>query len=83
MIHLREHLELQIRIDIGQEYVWARPKVLRDRGMKVGKEVQPGFQSLRIAHLAAIAPAPGKGFAREHLEACQIDIAGLQKGQML
>ncbi len=78
--HLLQHLELQLRLDIGQEDQ-LRVAVRRgQRRMEIGEDVELGVQRLPILQPdAGVARGPSKGLSGTHLQTREIDVARFQQ----
>src|SRR5206468_9727480 len=74
-LHLREHVELQARIDVPEEHERRAAKLLGDLGSEVREDTEVRLEGLSDVQIVAIAAAPSKGATFGALEPSEIDAA--------
>ena len=83
VLHLRQHLELQLGVDVREEHERTAAVALVEMGMEIGEHVELGFERVRVAQLEVVLAAPAEGAALRGLEAAQVDAAALERRAVL
>ena len=82
-LHLVEHEELKLGVDVAQEEELRVSVVLGKGGLEVGEDVQVGEQGVRLVHVLLVVALPAEGEAIGPLEAFDVDLAVAEKLDML
>ena len=82
-LDLLEHLQLQPRIDVGQEDERRTPKLLGDFRREVREDAEMRFQRFRRIQIVSITPAPPETRPGRALDASEIDAALGEDGQLV
>src|SRR5437899_12928597 len=83
VLDLVQDLELQLRLDIGEEDHARAAVRRRQRRVEPGKYVELGIERLALLQAdARIASRPAERLALEDLETAQVDVARFQQGAM-
>ena len=80
---LQQHLPLEVGVEIAQEEILAGPVMFGEVGPKVGQDVQLGVEGLAVVEVISVLAGPAEGLARQDLQSRQVDVSGLQQGDVL
>jgi hypothetical protein len=74
-LHLAQHAELKLRIDVTQEDVLGGAEGLGNLGLEVGEHAEPGLQRLPALEIVAVLTLPSEALALRALHARPVDPA--------
>ncbi len=80
---LQQHLPLEYGVEIAQEEILAGPVMFGEVGPKIGQDVQLGVEGLAVVEVISVLAGPAEGPARQDLQSRQVDVSGLQQGDVL
>ena len=74
---------LEFGVEIAQEEILAGPVMFGEVGPIVGQDVQLGVEGLAVVEVISVLAGPAEGLARQDLHSGQVDVSGLQQGDVL
>ena len=78
-LHLVEHAQLQLGIDVSQEHVAGVPEGLGELGPEGGEHTEPRFQRFATRQVVRVARLPPERFPLGLLDAAQVDATLFQR----
>ena len=80
--HLRQDLQLEVRIDVRQEHVRHAALLVRELGMEVREHVQLGLERVRMAQLGHVLATPAERAPLGRLQPGEIDAPARERRAM-
>ena len=82
-LHLPQHLELETRVDVGEEDVLGVGELRRDLRLEVREDAEAGLEGLGRVEVVAIAAPPAERLALHLLQTGEVDAACLEGLELL
>ena len=82
LLHLREHADLELGVDVAEKEKLRRTKLLGELGLEVGEDAEPRLQRLPALQVVGVLPLPAKALSRRVLDTRPVDAAGCQALQL-
>src|SRR5574341_1225593 len=75
LLHLAQHLELEIGVDVGEEHERRAPDLVAELRPELREHVELGVQGLRLVQVVAVLADPAEGPPLRRLEALDVHAA--------
>ena len=83
VLHLIQHAELQLGIDVTEKDVPRLPKLLGNLGLEIGKHAEPRFERVPFLEVEGVLPLPPEALAGGARHTVQVDAPLGEAGQIV